>query len=144
MNFKYEEDKRVCVVCGAGVHNGVVKHLSATPCSPDDVGCALRSSIPPVKRKTVPELLREGAETYEQRNALYKDNYKRIGHMMPYIFPNGVPPMTPEGWNRFFCWFMSFGKMIRYGMQMEEGGHKDSAHDSMVYSAMLEELTERE
>lgn len=90
---------------------------------------------------TVPEILRAMAETYEQRNALYKDNYKRIGFLMQHLYPNGLPPMDAAGWNRFFCWFQSFGKLIRYAQMLEEGGHVDSAHDAAVYAAMLEEMT---
>jgi hypothetical protein len=89
----------------------------------------------------VPEILRSGAITYEERNPLYGDNYKRIGRIMQILFPGGLPPMDAEGHNRFGCWYMAFNKLIRYAMQLEHGGHLDSAHDAMVYAAMLEELT---
>lgn len=105
----------------------------------------LSSDKPPVvemlQRRTVPELLRAGAATYEERNPLYGDNYKRIGPIMAVLFPDGIPCRTPEDHNRFGAWYMAFNKLIRYAMQFERGGHLDSAHDAMVYSAMLEELT---
>jgi hypothetical protein len=92
---------------------------------------------------TVPEILRAGADTYEQRNKLYGDNYKQIGPVLRAIYPQGLPAtMTDEDWNRFACWFQVLCKVIRYGVNMQRGGHKDSAHDSAVYSAMLEELTD--
>lgn len=91
--------------------------------------------------RTVPELLRAAAATYEERNKLYGDNYKRIGQLMAIIFPDGIPCRTPEDHNRFGVWYMAFNKLVRYAYQMEQGGHQDSAHDAMVYSGMLEELT---
>jgi hypothetical protein len=88
------------------------------------------------------DILREGAQTYEERNALYADQYKRIGKHMQLMFPSGLPPMDAAGWNRFGVWFMAFNKLGRYAQSLESGGHADSAHDAMVYSAMLEELSD--
>jgi hypothetical protein len=31
---------------------------------------------------------------------------------------------------------------MRYGENLNKGGHQDSAHDLSVYAAMLEELTD--
>lgn len=93
---------------------------------------------------TVPEILRSGAATYEQRNPIYGDNYKRIGEIMRIIFPEGLPTMDVEGWNQFGVWFMAFNKLIRYAVTPAEAPPEariDSAHDAMVYAAMLEELT---
>ena len=90
---------------------------------------------------TVPQILRDGASTYEERNCLYADNYKRIGQILAVLFPEGLPSMDAEGWNRFGVWFMAFNKLVRYAMQQQHGGNVDSAHDAMVYAAMLEELT---
>lgn len=90
--------------------------------------------------KTVPEILREAADTYEQRNALYGNNYKRIGEIFVTLFPDGLTLKTPDEWNRMFLLMQLLGKSTRYAAQFAEG-HKDSAHDSIVYAAMLEELT---
>lgn len=93
--------------------------------------------------KTVPELLREGANTYEERNKLYGDNYKKFGAIMVVLFPNGPPPLrTVADWNRFGVFFQIASKVTRYAESFDRGGHADSAHDAMVYSGMLEELTE--
>lgn len=91
---------------------------------------------------TVPEILRDAAATYEERNKQYGNNYKQIGDSLASIFPDGLPPMNAEEWNCFSAWFMLFGKTLRYGANIGKGGHKDSAHDGIVYSAMLEELTQ--
>lgn len=90
---------------------------------------------------TVPEILRAMAATYEERNALYKDNYKRIGAMFVLLFPEGLTVREPDDWNRLFLLIHCIGKMTRYAAQFGAGGHKDSAHDAAVYAAMLEELT---
>ena len=94
------------------------------------------------EKPTVPELLRSGAQTYEERNRIYGDNYKQAGALLKVLFPDGLPPMDADGWNRFGVWLMVFGKAVRYAAQLQNGGHKDSAHDAMVYAAMLEELTD--
>ena len=91
--------------------------------------------------ETVPEILRDAAKTYEERNKMYGDNYKQIGAGLAALFPNGIPAMSPDEWNQFGVWFMIYCKSIRYAMNIGKGGHLDSAHDSIVYSAMLEELT---
>ena len=90
---------------------------------------------------TVPELLRAAAATYEERNAVYKDNYKRIGAIFCEMFPEGLSVNTPEEWNRLFLLVQSVSKVTRYASQFSFGGHLDSVHDAIVYSAMLEELT---
>lgn len=92
--------------------------------------------------KTVSELLREGAALYEERNKTYGDNYKISGPTMALLFPNGLPPMSAEQWNRFGVWFMVFTKCQRYAQGFRNGTfHNDTAKDIKVYGAMLEELT---
>lgn len=92
--------------------------------------------------KKVPEILRDCATTYEQRNKLYGDNYKKFGHVMKAIFPNGLSLSTPEDFNRLGIFIQCLSKLTRYSESIERGGHKDSAHDLAVYAAMLEELTD--
>lgn len=96
------------------------------------------------RNKTVPDLLREGADLYAERNKAYGDNYKLNGHMMTLLFPEGLPPMDAEGWNQFGVWFMIFTKAQRYAQGFRVPGgkrHNDTAKDTKVYGAMLEELT---
>lgn len=92
---------------------------------------------------SVPELLREGAELFEQRNALYGDNYKTYGAVMVAMFPEGLPDLvTVNDHNRFGLFVQLVAKLTRYGANLSSGGHVDSARDMKVYAAMLEELTE--
>lgn len=96
----------------------------------------------PARPPTVPELLRAAADTYEQRNRLYGDNYKRFGEIMLALLPNGIHLDTKEDWSRFGVFFHAVGKITRYAANINTGGHSDSAHDLSVYAAMLEELTQ--
>jgi hypothetical protein len=89
----------------------------------------------------VPALLRAAAKTFEERNALYGDNYKHFGHVMAATFPNGLTVADAESWNRLGLLVQTVSKMTRYAANFERGGHQDSAHDLCVYAAMLEELT---
>lgn len=90
---------------------------------------------------TVPELLRSGADTYEERARMYGNDYKEWGALMMALFPCGIHLNNPDDFNRFNILTRVLGKMTRYAAMMPMGGHQDSAHDAMVYSAMLEELT---
>ena len=92
--------------------------------------------------KTVPEILRECASTYEERNKMYGDNYKKFGHAMAAIFPNGLCLYTVEDFNRLGIFIQCLSKLTRYSETLTRGGHQDSAHDLSVYAAMLEELTD--
>lgn len=87
------------------------------------------------------DILAAGAETYNQRHVLYGDNYKDFGAIMVVMFPNGLMIKTVDEWNRLLAFAHAQEKLTRYAQQFTQGGHPDSAHDSMVYSAMLEEQT---
>jgi len=86
------------------------------------------------------DILDQMASTYRERNALYKDNYKRFGDIMVALFPDGLVLKDKEEWNRICIFMMITSKLTRYAGNFEVGGHEDSVHDMGVYSAMLEEL----
>jgi len=90
----------------------------------------------------VPEMLREGADTYEQRNALYGDNYRNFGRVMQALFPRGIECQTVDDYNRLGVLVQIVGKLGRYCEQFGNGGHDDSLLDLAVYSQMLRELDE--
>lgn len=87
------------------------------------------------------DILEQGAETYRERNELYGDNYKDFGKIMVTMFPNGLMIHTVDEWNRVLSFAHVQEKLTRYARQFKNGGHKDSAHDTMVYAAMLDEQT---
>lgn len=90
--------------------------------------------------KTVPEMLRDLGDVYEERNKLYGDNYKHFGEVMVAQFPEGLTLKTVADWNRVALFIWMQGKLTRYAMQFEQGGHADSLDDNAVYSQMLREL----
>jgi hypothetical protein len=90
--------------------------------------------------KKVPEILREGADTYEERNKVYGDNYKRHGAVMAALFPNGADLQTTDDHNRFGVLTQMVAKLGRYCENWSRGGHPDSTHDLVVYTGMLHEL----
>jgi hypothetical protein len=85
--------------------------------------------------------LARGADTFRERNILYGNNYKRFGNVMRALFPDGLPVASVDEWNRLGILIQCVSKLTRYIENLDDGGHKDSAHDLMVYAAMLEELT---
>ena len=90
--------------------------------------------------KTVPEMLRDAAGIYEQRNKIYGDNYKRFGKVMALLFPDGVTLKTEDDFNRFGIFVQLVSKETRYAENFLRGGHDDSLDDTSVYSMMLKEL----
>ncbi len=91
----------------------------------------------------IPRILSEAQHTFLSRNAEYGGNYRRMGALILALFPEGgVPPVrTPEEGNRLNLLIDCLGKLQRYAHAFHKGGHKDSAHDLIVYAAMLEEMT---
>jgi len=90
--------------------------------------------------KSVPDMLRESAGIYEQRNVLYGDNYKRFGKIMAVLFPNGIELKDEDDFNRFGIFVQVVSKITRYAENFVRGGHDDSLDDNTVYSMMLKEL----
>jgi hypothetical protein len=90
--------------------------------------------------KTVPEMLREAAATYEERNKLYRDNYKNFGRVMAGLFPKGLDCADVDDFNRLGTLIQIVSKLTRYCVNFERGGHDDSLLDLAVYSQMQREL----
>lgn len=90
--------------------------------------------------KSVPDMLRDNAGIYEQRNQLYGDNYKRFGKIMAILFPNGIDLQNADDFNRFGIFVQVVSKITRYAENFSRGGHDDSLDDNAVYSMMLKEL----
>lgn len=89
---------------------------------------------------TVPDMLRQSAQTYEERNQLYGDNYKRFGPVMALLFPKGIELMSDDDHNRFGVFVQIVSKLTRYAENFRVGGHDDSLLDMTVYATMLREL----
>lgn len=90
---------------------------------------------------TIQEIFEGMKATFAERNKTYGDSYRQTGVVLQALFPKGLTLETIDEWQRFGAFFMIICKAVRYAEQMKTGGHIDSAHDSAVYSAILEELT---
>jgi hypothetical protein len=86
------------------------------------------------------KILRESADTYEERNKVYGDNFLKVGAIMSALFPDGLTVKTPDDWNRLHILVLGVVKQTRYVQNWASGGHRDSIHDNTVYSAMLEAI----
>ena len=86
------------------------------------------------------DILKEGALTFEEKNAEYGNTYMNHGYVMAALFPNGVKLNSIEDHIRFGIFNMQVSKICRYAMNFNIGGHEDSVHDLMVYSAMLKSV----
>jgi hypothetical protein len=93
--------------------------------------------------KRAPDFLIEGAETFRERNAAYGDTYLDFGRVCAALFPDGIHVDAGDlpGFNRLGVLVQAISKIARYSANINTGGHQDSAHDLMVYAAMLEEVT---
>jgi len=81
--------------------------------------------------------LKAAIKTFEEKSDKYGNMYKVKGEVMSIIFPDGVKLKTPEDFNRYTYLSAVIAKMMRYAAQFENGGHYDSAHDAIVFAAML-------
>lgn len=88
---------------------------------------------------TAADILQRCADTYRQRNAVYKDNYVHIGDVMAGFFPNGITLKTPVDHIRFHLFMLAMVKYTRYTNNWANG-HSDSLVDAAVYPAMLEQV----
>ncbi len=89
-------------------------------------------------------ILMEAATTYQRKNGQYKGNYEHIGNLLLALFAHtgGIPHFkTAEELNRLYLIIFCLAKLQRYCSLFETGGHKDSAHDLIVYAGMLEDMT---
>jgi len=93
-----------------------------------------------MKKSFVAKELEKKARLFEERNALYGDNYIRFGTIMKALFPKGLVLKTEQDFNRFGIFVQVVAKVTRYGENFARGGHDDSLDDNAVYSMMLKQL----
>ena len=93
--------------------------------------------------RTVAENLEAGAATFREHDAVYGPSYIRFGGVMDELFPDGleISPRDVRSYIRLGVLVQIVSKISRYAESMTSGGHKDSAHDIMVYGAILEQVT---
>ena len=86
---------------------------------------------------TAGDVMESMAETFRERNAEYKDNFKMVGPIMKILFPDGVPAEL-LGSHQFHLFELKVVKLSRFAISSLQ--HIDSIHDDGVYSAMIESI----
>lgn len=89
---------------------------------------------------SVAKIMELAAKTFKERNALYGDNYLNAGKALMELFPKGLVLKSIDDWTRIHILMLVIVKLTRYCNNWQSGGHADSIHDAMVYSAMLESI----
>ena len=86
--------------------------------------------------------LKRAVETFEEKGKVYGDSYAKAGKIMAAFFPDGLDLRTEADFSRYQTLQLCIMKLNRYTERLPDGGHKDSAHDLIVYAAILEHKTE--
>lgn len=89
-------------------------------------------------KRTAADMLEAMAVTFRERNAVYGNNFERLGHALHSMFPQGLTIATPDDWTRLYFFMLQQVKLSRYATNFTNGGHPDSVHDTAVYAALLE------
>lgn len=82
----------------------------------------------------------EMASTFNQRNAVYKDNYIMVGKVMAAFFPDGVTLKTPADFEKWSFFEAKIIKLTRF--VASDLTHEDSILDDGVMSVMMKTLME--
>ena len=90
----------------------------------------------------VVDRLRKSADIFEERAAVYKDNYKAVGRVVEALFPDGHTQHSQEDHNRWHLFELVIVKLTRYANNYDAGGHEDSVDDMIVYLSMLGQIDE--
>lgn len=85
--------------------------------------------------------LKAKAELYEQRHAVYGDNYKRFGPIFSLLMETqSLNVKSKQDMSRLGVLIQLISKVTRYCENFNRGGHTDSLDDIAVYAMMLKEL----
>jgi hypothetical protein len=87
---------------------------------------------------TPEHILQAAAETFRERNAVYKDNHVKVGEMMAALFPDGITLKNASDFQRWHLFELMIVKITRFVNGNME--HHDSIRDIAVYAAMIESL----
>jgi hypothetical protein len=84
--------------------------------------------------------LKSLADLHSERGDLYRDDYVRVGASLAALFSSGVTLSSPEDFCRFALLVHLHGKLGRYAVMFDRGGHDDSLDDMAVYSQILRKV----
>ncbi|UAJ16150.1 hypothetical protein SEA_TINYMINY_59 [Microbacterium phage TinyMiny] len=100
------------------------------------VGEAAEENATPFGRKAM-RIMRESANTYQRRNAVYKDNFLVVGRVMEALFPDGAPRLhDADDFNRWHIFELVIVKLTRY-IANWDNPDEDSLVDMIPYLAIL-------
>lgn len=85
--------------------------------------------------------LNAALEIANERQPQYGSSYKQFHKQMNAFFPNGVELKTEKDFELYSHFQMCVVKLNRYAMNINNGGHKDSAVDLINFAAMLSEAS---
>lgn len=88
-------------------------------------------------RRPASEILRAMADTFDERNAVYRDNSRMIPKLIRALFPHGVPSRLVEQ-EEFHLFELILVKLARFAST--DLAHIDSIHDIAPYCAMIETI----
>lgn len=81
------------------------------------------------------------ARLFEERHAVYGDNYHRFGPIMALLIgQQKLDPLNAQQMSRLGIFVQIVSKITRYAENFDSGGHADSLDDIAVYAMMLQEL----
>ena len=91
--------------------------------------------------RTAADIMREMAATMEERNGVYKDNWRMVAPMLKILFPDGVPArlVQQDFWHLFELMLV---KVARFAST--DCTHVDSIHDAGGYCAFIQLAIEEE
>jgi hypothetical protein len=95
----------------------------------------------PLKLLGVAEILEEAAQTFRERNAVYRDNAVKVGDLMAVLFPHGVTLRTAKDHRAYHLFELMIVKLTRF--VNSDLRHQDSIRDLAVYAAMVESLVDQ-
>jgi len=99
---------------------------------------------PAHQARTVDQILKEGAEFFQDRAKEYGTAYLRHGAIMAAFFPDGITLKTADDFYFWHIFELDVIKSNRIASAMMRGEqHPDSWHDKMIYSAMATEGVEK-
>lgn len=81
-------------------------------------------------------------QTWDERNQVYRENWRNVGPALAALYPDGVCLTTASDHGKYQLATMILAKLSRFACSGHT--HRDSAHDIAVYAAMLESLVAAE
>lgn len=119
------------------------KDLSSCAASSVADGPVQKQSVEPKFKSDAGTILDGMADTFRERQKVYKDNYRKVGPVMIALHPDGVSLSTVGDHEFFHLYSLLIVKLTRFATSNLT--HVDSLHDLCVYGSMLEAiLKERE